>query len=231
MNFVFKSEAPKFEVTQGVEQENKTRLMFKFADNEHDFEQEVEYVGPYAHNVYFQYYNDTDEDVYCEYETKYTGKSEIKLTGEEKIPPRTIIIYHLQFDEDALQNFDSVFEDQVGMHYPISLLGTYAATPSPSARGIAAGKLLIKVDSLTTSQCPRAIEYTLNDEALCMDVLTQNDGNTNQRLRITNNFLFAENFDFEVQDLIEIALLPSDIYKIQIVVKPSGVVETSCRLL
>ena len=137
----------------------------------------------------------------------------------------------MQFDADALQNFDNVFEDQIGMHYPVALLGTYAATPSPSARGIAAGKLLIMVDSLTSSQCPRAIEYTLNDEALIMNVTTQNDGNTNQRLRITNNFLFAENFDFEVQNLIEIALLPMDIYRIEIVVKPSGVVETSCRLL
>ena len=228
MNFLFKSEAPRFEFIEGAEQ---TRLTFKFADNEHQFDQEVEYVGPNAHNVYFQYYNDKDEEVTCQYETKYTGKSEIKLTGEEKIPPRTIIIYHLQFDADALQNFDNVFEDQIGMHYPVALLGTYAATPSPSARGIAAGKLLIMVDSLTSSQCSRAIEYTLNDEAMIMNVTTQNDGNTNQRLRITNNFLFAENFDFEVQDLIEIALLPNDIYKIQIVVKPSGVVETSCRLL
>ena len=75
MNFLFKSEAPRFEFIEGAEQ---TRLTFKFADNEHQFDQEVEYVGPNAHNVYFQYYNDKDEEVTCQYETKYTGKSEIK---------------------------------------------------------------------------------------------------------------------------------------------------------
>ena len=227
MNFLFKSEAPKFEYVEGADQ---TRLSFKFADDENEFEAEVEYIGPNAHYVYFQYYNDKDEEVQCQYEAKYINKSEIKIAGEETVPPRTIVIYRLQFDEEALQDFDSVFEDQVGMHYPVALLGTYAATPSPSARGIAAGKLLIEVDSHTSYQS-RAVEYTLNDEALLMNVTTQNDGDTNKRLRISNNFLFAENFDLEVQDLIEIALLPMDIYKIEIIVKPSGVVETSCRLL
>ena len=173
---------------------------------------------------------DQEEEIETTYCIQYTSKSNIKITGQEIIPPKTIIIYNLQFDEDALQNFDSIFEDAVGYHYPVSLLGTYALSPSPSAMGVAAGKLMVQVDSPNSYQS-RQIEYTLNDEALLINVTSQNDGPNTMRLTIENSFIFAENFDFDNQKVLQIALLPNDLYKIQLIIKPSGEIQATFRLL
>ena len=75
------------------------------------------------------------------------------------------------------------------------------------------------------------MEYTLQDESLLLDLVSHNTTNQNYRLKITNSFLFAEVMDADINDLVEVAMLPEDVYKIKINIRPSGRITCSVERL
>ena len=232
-HFLFKSEAPKFEPVLLPEMhqnyELPTKSSFVFKDEDWKLEEVVEYMGPRPHEITFQYLN-PEPEIVSAYEIGYTRKSDFRIKGEDTIAQNGEVLYNYRFNDDGIQDFDSILVKDNEAYRPMALLGTYSLTPSPSAKGIAAGTIIMDVDTQTKHQS-RQVEYTLNDEAFLIVVTANNDGNETVRLRISNSFTFAENFDFGVKNLIEVAVLAQDIYKIEIVIKPSGAVTHNCRLL
>ena len=233
MNYYFYSEAPKFEPFNRMDRdinELPAKLSMKYADGENEFKEEVEYIGPNQHRVQLQYYSEKQNPITTDYELGYTRKSNLTIKGTEMIPPETLAVYPCVFNDDGIQDFDSFFENENGSFRPMSLLGTYTLSPSRTAKGIASGTLIMEVDSFTTYQS-RQVQYTLNDEQLIINGTIQNDFDHNLRLRISNSFLIAEQFEFGVNEFIEVALLKNDMYQIEIIIKPSGVINHTCRLL
>lgn len=236
MKFYFCSEAPQFEAPLAEMHdlhEMPTRIALKFKDAEYQFREQVVYTGPNLQNVFFQYYNEEENEMLVKYKVSYTRKSDVSITAEESIPAKSMIMMNMQFDETALQDFDTAFEvpaREEAFYRPVALLGTYALSPSPSARGLGSGKLCINVLSDTTINS-RYVDYMLNDEALLLNVTTQNNENETFKVIIKNTFVFAEHFDFEDQTLIDINLHPNELYKIEIVIRPSGAITYSCRQL
>ena len=236
MDFYFCSEAPQFEEPLAEVhdmQEMPTRLALRFNDDENEFLEQVVYTGPNHQNVFFQYYNEDENEILVKYRVAFTRKSNVSITGEESIPANSMIMLNMQFDQNALQDFDTAFENparQEPFYRPVALLGTYALSPSPSARGLGSGKLCINVTSGTIFNS-RHIDYLLNDEALLLNVTTANNENESFKVVIKNTFVFAQHFDFEDQTLIDIDLHPNELYKIEIIIRPSGAITHSCRQL
>ena len=114
---------------------------------------------------------------------------------------------------------------------PVSwLLGSFTFSRTLSSKGIGSGKFMAIYDNLDHRES-REINYQLMDEKLLIVMNATNPSDEMYRLRITNSFLWAENFDLNETDLIEIVVRPKDIYKIEVVIIPSGQVQTSCRRL
>ena len=70
------------------------------------------------------------------------------------------------------------------------------------------------------------------DEKLILAMEGVNPTQEAYRLRIENAFLWALDFDLDhSKELIEIRVQPTDIYKIEIIIDPSGEVDVNCRRL
>ena len=219
--------APFFEA---AENNNKTRLTLNFNFNDEEIMEQLEMLPRQLHDTYAHLNNDTDEPVPIKFEIELVRKSQIKIYGEELIPARTMIGFGLQTNENSIHDFNYWLADQIDIQRPVWLMGTHALVPSLFAGGIASGKLITQIDSPDYKET-RCLEYTLQDECFLLDLSTHNETNHNYRLRITNSFLFAEVMDFDVQELVEIAILPQDVYQIKINIRPSGRITYSCERL
>ena len=206
---------------EAAENNNRTRLGLNFNIQDEEIMEQLEMLPRQLHETYTHLNNDTYEPMPIRFEFELVRKSQIKISGEELIPARTMIGFGLQTNENSIHDFNYYFADQIDIHRPVWLMGTHALVPSLFAGGFASGKLITQIDSPDYKES-RCVEYTLQDECLLLDLTTHNETNQNYRLRINNSFLFAEVMDFEVQELVEVAILPQDVYQIKINIRPSG---------
>ena len=209
---------------------NNTKLSLTFNFGDGEMKEELQMLPRRLHDTFVQWNNDSDEPKSIEFEVELINKSQIKFTGEEIVPARTIFGLGLQSNQNSIHELNYWFADQVDIKKPVWLLGTHALIPSLFGGGIASGKLITTIDSPDFKES-RSLEYTLQDECLLLDLSTHNTTNKNYRLRISNSFLFAEVMDFDVQDLVEIAMLPEDVYTIKINIRPSGRITTNITRL
>ena len=221
----FATDAPTFEGNN-----NDSKLSFSFNVQDEDYKEELQMLPRRLHKTFAHINNESDEPLPINFEIELVSKSQIKISGEELVPARTIIGFQLQTNVNSIHNFNYWFGDQIGIQKPVWLLGTHALIPSLFGGGIASGKLITTIDSPDFKES-RCLEYTLQDECLLLDLSTHNTTNQNYRLRITNSFLFAEVMDFDVQELVEVAILPQDVYQIKINIRPSGRITCTCDRL
>ena len=221
----FSTDAPFYEAEY-----NNTKLSLTFNVEDDEIKEELQMLPRRLHDTYAQWNNDSDEPKTIEFEVELINKSQIKFKGEEIVPARTIFGLGLQSNQNSIHQLNYWFADQVDIKKPVWLLGTHALIPSLFGGGIASGKLITTIDSQDFKES-RSLEYTLQDECLLLDLSTHNTTNKNYRLKISNSFLFAEVMDFDVQDLVEIAMLPDDVYTIKINIRPSGRITTNITRL
>ena len=207
---------------------NKTRLSLNFNIQGEEMMEQLEMLPRQLHDTYAHLQNETEEPIPIQFEIELVRKSQIKISGEEMIPARTSFGFGLQTNENSIHDFNYWFADQNDIQRPVWLMGTHALVPSLFAGGFASGKLITIIDSPDFKES-RCLEYTLQDECLLLDLTTHNTTTQNYRLRISNSFLFAEVMDFDVQELIEVAILPQDVYQIKINIRPSGRITCSCN--
>ena len=222
------SDAPEFEAIQ--QNDTSARIRLDISLDETEWEQELQAVPFNRHYTLAQVSNNNDEPAQANFTIELINKSQIKITGQELLPARTSVAIALHHDENAIHNFDYFLEDQIGIKKPVWLLGSYSLVPSLFVNGIAAGKIVAEIDSPNSKET-RTIEYTLQDECVLMNLTSENTSGQNYRLKITNSFIFAEEMDFDIQELVEVALLPDDLYNIRIMIRPSGRVTCNCRRL
>ena len=222
----FSTDAPFFE----AENNNATRLALSFNVQDEDMKEELEMMPRRLHETYAQINNETDEPMSIKFEIELVRQSQIKISGEEQVPARTVIGFRLQTNENSIHDFNYFLADQIDIYKPVWLMGTHALLPSLFAGGIASGKLILQIDSPDFKES-RCLEYTLQDECLLLDLVSHNTTNQNYRLKITNSFLFAEVMDADINDLVEVAMLPEDVYKIKINIRPSGRITCSVERL
>ena len=182
-------------------------------------------------DIFAHWKNQSIDEETIRYEFKLqTTKSMQIHKGKVEVPPGDTVTIYCEFDKCEIADFDYVLHRD-SEPKPVSwLLGSFTFSRTVSARGIGSGKLMAIYDNLDRRET-REINYQLMDEKLLLVMNATNPTDEMYRLRITNSFLWAENFDLNETDLIEIVVRPKDIYKIEVVVIPSGQVQTSCRRL
>ena len=181
--------------------------------------------------AFIQWQNNSDEAETIEYEIKLVDQSLQKLSGSIQVPPRTIVAIYFEFANTEIAEFDYLLHDQTGDKRINWCLGGYHFSRTIRTKGIASGKVIAIYDNNDHEE-HRTIEYNLLDEKLMLVMNATNPTNTKYRLRLVNSFLFAENFNLdEINDLVEICVLPQDIYKIEVIIKPSGEIDVNSRRL
>ena len=217
----------------GEPNENRdfARLRFTVNHNEEHFNEELRTMQFRLHEAYLQVNNESDVPTTLDFEIEHSRKSSIKITGTENILARKSIAFGLQFNENAIQDFDYVHADANGYKKPVWLMGTFALLPALNMdNGIAAGKVIAVIDAPNSKES-RTIEYTLLDECIHMNMTATNTSGQWFRLKITNSFLFAATAGLEVKDLVEEALRPNDMFQVRIMIRPSGRVSCTNRRL
>ena len=181
--------------------------------------------------AFIQWQNNTDEPETVEYVIKLVDQSMQTLSGVIQVPARNIVAVYFEFAKNEIAEFDYTLHDQTGEKSINWCLGGYHFSRTLRTKGIASGKLVIIYDDPDYEET-RTMEYNLLDEKLMFVMWGTSPTQKKYRLRIVNSFLFAEDFELDdVNELVEICVLPQDIYKIEIIILPSGKIDVNCRRL
>ena len=200
-----------------------------FKDGDH-YELELKTLQLRLNEAYIQLDNDRDTPTVLDFEINHTNQSHLKITGQETLEPRSSLSFILKMDGNAIHDLDYLHSVGNEFKKPMWLLGTFAFMPAIFGNGIAAGIVIATIDSHDSKES-RSFEYTLQDECILMNLTSTNTSGRPYRLTVTNNFLFAAEADLEVDELAEIAMLPEDMVKIRIMIRPTGRVSCTVRRL
>ena len=177
--------------------------------------------------------NEAEELDEFRYEIKLVSSQSTQThRGQVAVPPHHTVTVYCEYNVDGIEDLDYVLHNSKGKENPVSwLLGAFVFSRTRQSKGIGSGKLMAIYDNLSHTET-REIEYLLLDEQLIVRMNATNPSKEKYRLRLTNSFIFAENFDLDItKDLVEICVMPKDIYRIEVIIKPSGEIITNCRRL
>ena len=205
-------------------------LLLKMKTSRHEKELKFKAVDT-AKEIFVQTDKNKFDEEILEYNATLVDQSMQEHSGEITIPKENAAGFYLKFDKYEITDMDYVLHSDTNTQ-PLSwLLGTFAYSRTRRTRGIGSGKVLMIYDNQKKKET-RTIEYNLLDEELIVEVHASNPTKEKYRLRIENSFLFAENFDLDTNnELVEICVLPTDIYRIELIIKPSGEAISTCRRL
>ena len=172
------------------------------------------------------HHNFEEEPVMMAISATLTTRSQIINTVNVTIPPRSTLHFSYEMNSIGLSDIDAVVEDADGqLQNPYFLLGSNELR---SSSGLAGGKIVFEIDSRTHSDT-RAIEYTLVDNDLVLDLEADNISEKRFRLRIFNCYLYnaSDNNLLDFQEILEVAFFPGDRVNLKIKVRANG--NVSCR--
>ena len=181
--------------------------------------------------VFIQTKENYSDDVEIDYKVLLVDQSMHEISGSTIIPQSTSFGFYVEFTKFEVSDLDYVIHAGDDTKPRSWLLGGFVYSRTRRTRGICSGKLLITYDNESKTET-RRLDYNLLDEKLILAMEGVNPTQEAYRLRIENAFLWALDFDLDhSKELIEIRVQPTDIYKIEIIIDPSGEVDVNCRRL
>ena len=173
-----------------------------------------------------QHHNFQEYPVVMSISASLTTRSQIINTVDVIIPPRSTMNFSYEINTIGLSDIDAIIENAEGqLQNPYFLLGSNELRTSS---GLAGGKIIFEIDNRTESDS-RAIEYTLVDQDLKLDLEADNISEKRFRMRIFNCYLYnASDVDvLDFKELLEVAFFPGDCVNLKIKIRANGIV--SCQ--
>jgi len=170
-----------------------------------------------------QFHNFEENEVQMSILASLTNRSQILHDVKIDIPARSTINFSYEFNSIGISDIDAVIEDIEGnLQNPYFILGSNELRP---ASGLASGKLIFEVDS-NENLDTRAIQYTLVDNDLLLDLEADNISNKQFRLKITNCYLYngdRKNL-LDLEEILQLAFFPGDCVNLKIRICADGTV-------
>ena len=173
------------------------------------------------------YENQTSEPIRMDYSATLSGQSQQIQSSFILIPSGFKCFINFRFNYRTLNDIESTLESTDDeLINPCYVLGNSIFT---AGDGLASGKLLIEAEK-TNKYKLKEIEYILNDQSIELQFEIDNEDSKPVRLTMTNNYLYNDDGDDDMIELLQITVLPTDRYNVTINISPTDVTANYFKL-